>query len=107
MEIQLTLKNGKTIEYFSIPIYKGDPIKVTSSYYKDKLNVGNKIMILLDEIINVKNQSVLSEINEKGILENNNSENNLNKLRELKSLLDEGILTQEEFDFKKKQILGI
>lgn len=29
------------------------------------------------------------------------------KLREMKSLLDEGILTQEEFDAKKKQILGL
>lgn len=107
MEIQLTLKNGKTIEYFPISIYKGDPIKVTSSYYKDKLNVGNKIMILLDEIINGKTQPVLNEINEKEIVENTNSENNLSELRELKSLLDEGILTQEEFNFKKKQILGI
>lgn len=101
MEIQLTLKNGKTIEYFPISIYKGDPIKVTSSYYKDKLNVGNKIMSLLDEIINSKTQPA-SELNVKEISENIGSENNLNELRELKSLLDEGILTQEEFDFKKK-----
>lgn len=75
----------KHIEYFSISIYKGDPIKVTSSYYKDKLNVGNKIMILLDEIINGKTKPDLSEINVKEILENSGSENNLNELRELKS----------------------
>lgn len=30
-----------------------------------------------------------------------------NELRELKSLLDDGILTQDEFDAKKKQLLGI
>lgn len=29
------------------------------------------------------------------------------QLRKLKSLLDDGVLTQEEFDTKKKQILGI
>jgi len=29
------------------------------------------------------------------------------ELRELKSLLDEEIITQEEFDEKKKQILGL
>jgi hypothetical protein len=34
-------------------------------------------------------------------------ENMADKLRQLKSLLDDGILTQEEFDDKKKQILGI
>ncbi|CAK8053481.1 PH domain-containing protein [Eupransor demetentiae] len=29
------------------------------------------------------------------------------KIRKLKSLLDEGIITQEEFDVKKKQLLGL
>jgi hypothetical protein len=29
------------------------------------------------------------------------------QLNELKQLLDQGILTQEEFDAKKKQILGL
>jgi len=29
------------------------------------------------------------------------------EIRELKDLLDDGILTQEEFDAKKKQLLGI
>ena len=29
------------------------------------------------------------------------------KLRELKSLLDEDIITREEFDQKKKQLLGL
>ena len=28
------------------------------------------------------------------------------EIRELKDLLDDGILTQEEFDAKKKQLLG-
>ena len=31
----------------------------------------------------------------------------VDQIRRLKSLLDEGILTQEEFDAKKKKILGI
>ncbi|WML38716.1 SHOCT domain-containing protein [Neobacillus sp. OS1-2] len=31
----------------------------------------------------------------------------LGSLKELKSLLDEGIITQEEFDLKKRQILNI
>ena len=29
------------------------------------------------------------------------------EIRELKDLLDDGILTQDEFDAKKKQLLGI
>ena len=33
--------------------------------------------------------------------------NNLDDLLKLKSLLDSGVITQEEFDAKKKQLLGL
>jgi hypothetical protein len=35
-----------------------------------------------------------------------NSESQIDRLTKLKSLLDSGVITQEEFDQKKKQILG-
>ena len=35
------------------------------------------------------------------------SSSNLDEIRKLKSLLDDGIITKEEFDLKKKQLLGI
>lgn len=38
--------------------------------------------------------------------QNTASNNDLDDLRKLKSLLDDGIITQEDFDTKKKQILG-
>ena len=34
-------------------------------------------------------------------------ENEFQQLFDLKELLDKGIITQEEFDAKKKQILGL
>ena len=37
----------------------------------------------------------------------NDEMSNLSAIRELKALLDEGAITQEEFDLKKKQLLGI
>lgn len=37
----------------------------------------------------------------------NSSDNSVNNLRNLKQLLDDGVITQEDFDAKKKQILGI
>ena len=37
----------------------------------------------------------------------NVSNNSFDDLRKLKALLDDGIITQEDFDIKKKQILGI
>ena len=33
--------------------------------------------------------------------------NNIEDLKKLKDLLDSGIITQEEFDAKKKQLLGV
>ncbi|MFD1471568.1 SHOCT domain-containing protein [Companilactobacillus mishanensis] len=38
---------------------------------------------------------------------NNSSTDSIDELPKLKKLLDAGILTQEEFDAKKKQILGL
>ncbi|MFT8329615.1 MAG: SHOCT domain-containing protein [Oenococcus oeni] len=35
------------------------------------------------------------------------NKNDLNQLVELKKLLDSGVITQEDFDTKKKQILGL
>lgn len=37
----------------------------------------------------------------------NSSNSNMNDLRELKKLFDEGVITEEEFNTKKKQILGL
>lgn len=59
---------------------------------------------------NVMNE--LKEFVEQKLLENNSISNTQIKseaeqIRELKDLLDDGILTQAEFDLKKKKILGI
>ena len=37
----------------------------------------------------------------------NSTDSNVNDLREFKKLLDEGVITEEEFEAKKKQLLGI
>lgn len=37
----------------------------------------------------------------------NNNESSANQIRELKSLLDDGLITQEEFEAKKKQLLNL
>jgi len=42
----------------------------------------------------------------KATLVEKNSETQIDRLTKLKSLLDNGVITQEEFDQKKKQILG-
>ncbi|WP_312187950.1 SHOCT domain-containing protein [Enterococcus sp.] len=44
---------------------------------------------------------------ENTIVENTNEHSSVQQLKELKELLDLGILTQEEFELKKKEILGL
>lgn len=61
-------------------------------------NVSDKLHTLLIEL---KNQS--SPVSTPA----NSSSNDYDQLIKLKQLLDAGILTQEEFDAKKKQILGL
>ncbi|KAA8365703.1 MULTISPECIES: PH domain-containing protein [Leuconostoc] len=41
------------------------------------------------------------------VMVKNTNDNSINNLRNLKQLLDDGIITQDDFDAKKKQILGI
>lgn len=63
----------------------------------------------------IKNQSELIEIIHKNISnvplssgsEKPSNENSADQLMQLKELLDSGIISQEEFDAKKKQLLGL
>lgn len=51
----------------------------------------------------VKNRQNAAQSN----VADNTSGNSLEELMKLKTLLDQGIITQEEFDAKKKQLLGL
>ncbi|MGQ2376314.1 SHOCT domain-containing protein [Companilactobacillus zhachilii] len=69
---------------------------------------GNQILIFTvngDQTLYDVTQKQKTESNK--LSENKISDTNIDDLRKLKELLDDGILTQEEFDAKKKQILGI
>lgn len=59
---------------------------------------------------NIKNKEIEnSSIDEKGLknIESLTGKNYINDLRELKLLLDENIITQEDFDSKKKELLNL
>lgn len=53
---------------------------------------------------NITNKSLITDTTEPIKSEKNS---NLNDLRDLKKLLDDGVITQEDFDTKKKQILNL
>lgn len=68
--------------------------------------IGNReeIAEVLQQLLNERQTK--TEIEEKEVLQNNNS-TDVDYLIKLKNLLDNNIVTQEEFEKKKKEILGI
>lgn len=77
----------------------GKSLKVGSMSAKFSLKAYQESLALLNVIMNIKQQN--SELN------GDQLNIDLNQLSKLKSLLDEGVITQEEFDAKKKQILNL
>ena len=51
--------------------------------------------------------SLLNSIIDSNQISNDNSNNDISDLKQLKQLADDGVITQEEFEAKKKQILGL
>ena len=60
-------------------------------------------------VFNKKYNDVAEEIKSKieALIKNQSNSNDPDTLRKYKQLLDEGIITQKEFEAKKKEILGI
>ena len=85
---------GRILNYGSIIIKTSSSI-YTFDYVKDAIKFKNLLMTT-DRIQKVK------------IQENNQvSNSNYDELSKLKELLDKNVITQEEFDKKKKDILGL
>ena len=61
-----------------------------------------EVCSMLEFMINSKTLEETEKINNR-----NNEKSNKDQLLELKEMLDEGLITQEEYDQKKKQILGL
>lgn len=60
-----------------------------------------------NDVYDVINQQIAQRNNNKGNVTVVNSASNADELKKYKDLLDAGIITQEEFDAKKKQLLGL
>lgn len=58
-------------------------------------------------LLNLMNQAFVEQPIEQPKLKTINTKKSADELRELKKLLDEGIISQQEFDAKKRQILGL
>lgn len=119
----ITNKQNKRWIYWTISIITAVMFLISltsaSSYFKD-LTVFAWAYIILSAIgvFRFGKQKPTNESGSDVPAEPDESENNKNgqqssssdssdELRNLKKLLDEGVITQDEFDAKKKQLLGI
>lgn len=103
----LTLKiNLKDFNFPCVMInYINKSVKTSSNAYKDAISALEKTKSVLDLIIQqeeAKQSSTEEPQQETGSSENDTFET----LKKLKELLDMGILTEEEFNKKKAEILG-
>lgn len=103
--IKLTLKDFEEPSYYINFIKK--PVDVGSEYYKDVVKKAQDMMSKLQLITSSMSAPVQEDT---GKNMDGNEEANADPIAEIrgyKALYDEGILTEEEFQQKKKQILGI
>ena len=103
--IKLTLKDFEEPSYYINFIEK--PVDVGSGYYKDVVKKAQDMMSKLQLIASSMSAPVQEDT---GKNMDGNAEANADPIAEIrgyKALYDEGILTEEEFQQKKKQILGI
>lgn len=75
----------------------------TETYFVSIDKVTKEIISLLESIVNTSNRDACAPVNTNA----SNPEDPVAQIRRYKQLLDEGIITQEDFDTKKKQLLGI
>ena len=61
----------------------------------------------VEEILSVIEKKILASSNKTKKTDYKGETDNYSKLRELKALLDDGIITQEDFDRKKKELLDL
>ena len=75
--------------------------KKDTDEYEEAVEQAQEVITILKIILeNNKNQSKINSTQEP-------KTNSVQELREYKQLLDDGIITEEEFNLKKKEILNI
>lgn len=105
LSIKITLRNTY-LKLCYVPFVKKS-IRTTSEEYKRAFANAQECMSLLrlacDMVSEIPKKNTTSPINNTSKI----TTDNLAIIKQLKELLDSGIITQEEFDAKKKQLLGL
>ena len=102
VRISLTNPNVNQIE-INIPKHKEYYILTKEGKYTASFEtIGKEIISMLESMVAAADKFELPKPAVK-----DNADQTIKQIREYKQLLDEGIITQEDFDAKKKQLLGI
>lgn len=80
-------------------------LRIESPSENFMFSFGNKQ--IRNDVYDVINQQIAQRNNNKGNVTVVNNASNADELKKYKDLLDSGVITQEEFDAKKKQLLGL
>lgn len=99
LQIKLTVKDYDDPAFFITLI--NSSTKKDSIAYKTYIKEAESIISKLQLIVGSREEAKAD------ILPSKNNESVADQIRSFKALLDDGIITQEEFDAKKKQLLGI
>ena len=97
--IDLPLDSINSVEY----IKKSGIVNIATSSQK----IHFESLLNAEEILNVINELLQNRQATRGTTTVVNSSSDADELAKFKKLLDDGIITQEEFDAKKKQLLGL
>lgn len=118
LAIKVTVSDLDCPEYIIVLITK--KTKTKSKKYKQAMEIAQKSLSALDVILNQQqkiealedeyvdyDEANFSDEEEEEEKETNSEINPYEELKKLKELLDMGILSQEEFDKKKKELLNL
>lgn len=100
--VEITYETGGRCELVQANIYKGSPIKASGFIYNGYLETAKLLMGQIDLLM--KKAATVAEQQRDVTVR---TVSNADEIRKYKELLDEGIITQEEFAVKKKELLGI
>lgn len=101
LRVKITINNAANPVVF-IDFIKGTSIDKDTQMYRQLAECAEAVMSLLQVITNTK-----STDQESFRQEQTPPVSNADEIRKFKALLDDGIITQEEFDAKKRQLLGL
>ena len=107
MEIEIKYQQAEQQEVFHMkvlnPLLCTVPIYSDDAWYEDLLKAAEDVMKILDKIIQDNHPEILEKEQDIGA----QSFSAADEIRKFKELMDEGIITEAEFEMKKKELLGI